>query len=409
MKLSYFQINKVLIYFIIVLLSVRLTPVTMFFSLFSTVILWIWYFYFPRSSKSLIANISIWLLIGLFVINLIKMIFLGQYQDLTLKEIIFNYGGFLLILLAYPTSEILKVDKKNFLNNINRLGISIIILKILSWILYNFMHLDIGFSLLAGRIDWTRSIGGKSLSRINGTFLDGFLFAYAFSKVLSSKEGKNKKILYLAELILLIGYSYFIFQSRAQLTFYVVCLVIGLLYWGWNKQYKLFSFFLMIILLISIAYIFKGAIDNFIGSFSINSEHGRSTLIRFNEYDFFKNLWVSDKLLGFGFSIDNMGIYQGDYMYRSDMGILMQLYQFGIIGLIISLLPFVIGIIKSIKELRKKNNTYSLFFFIFNVYLIISFINFDVYMYNLIPIMFIYLAMILEKDRLNESNKELFI
>ena len=63
-----------------------------------------------------------------------------------------------------------------------------------------------------------------------------------------------------------------------------------------------------------------------------------------------------------------------------------KLYQFGIIGLIIDSIPLIKGMFTSIKALKKNSNTYNSFIIYLTIYLVISCISFNPYVYILIPI-----------------------
>ncbi|MBP2058104.1 hypothetical protein J2Z60_001281 [Lactobacillus colini] len=402
MKLTNLQIEKFLIYLIVIILLFRISAMTMLLSIFIAVILWLLYLYFPKTKKSynVIIDISVISIILLFFINAFRSLFLGSYTPLTIKGIITNYGGYLLVIIAYPVAELVNSDKSGFLRGINRIGMSFLVLKTLSWVIYNFFNRDIGFTLLGGKITWTRVIGNHIFSRSGGTFLDGFLLAYAIGELFSSEKSKNQNIKYIVQLLVLITYSYLIYQSRAQLIFYFATILINIFCWAFSKKYKFLSSVIACVFILGTAYIFKDKLTGFINSFSINSQYSGSTLTRIKEYEFFPMLWKStSNLWGFGFTPDTMGIYNGYTMYRSDIGLPMQLYQFGIIGLVICILPIVVGIYKGLKLIKKEYTFFSSFFLSLSLYLLISNSSFNIYVYILIPLLPIYMGLILANER----------
>lgn len=404
MKLTYLQINKYLVYFVLIILLFNISTFTMGLAILITFISGLLYLFSSKGPKSYKTSIDIYiiaLLIIIFLLNAIRALFFGEYQYLNLKEIIKYYGGYLLIILAYPIAEILNNEKFVFLDKINKIGIIFVTLKFFSWIIYNFFHIDMGFTLLGGRIAWTRWIGNYSFSRISGTFLDGFLFAYAIASIFSINTKKSSKIKYTFQIILLLIYSYFVFQSRVQLLFYFGSFLVCLIYWMFIKKNNFLSVAITFILVISLIYIFRNDIIVFLNTFSTTSDYANSTITRIQEYTFFPMLWNKNKLLGFGFALDEMGYYMGYNMYRSDIGLLMQLYQFGIIGFIISVFPFFIGTYKSLKLAIKKYDFFFIFLLIFNTYILISSTSYDIYMYNLLPVLPIYVGLILSNNKVS--------
>lgn len=154
--------------------------------------------------------------------------------------------------------------------------------------------------------------------------------------------------------------------------------------------------FLMILLVFG--FIFRNQISDFWNSFSLNSEtYGGSTYVRMQEYTYFPSLWKkSNLLLGFGFFDDsNPILFNNTRLYLSDVGILMQLYQFGILGFIIDIMPLIKGLNYFVTIWLKDFSKFDLFLIIFTVYVLVSYSNFNPYLNINFPILPLYISTLL--------------
>lgn len=152
-------------------------------------------------------------------------------------------------------------------------------------------------------------------------------------------------------------------------------------------------------MILCITVIFFNNIQAFVDSFSTNSQYGESTLTRVLEYTFFSNLWKNTSLfLGFGMTQDIFELGMNK-LYLSDLGLIAVLYQFGIIGFIISIMPFLQGIILSVKRWYQSWVTkIDYFTIVLTFYLLISSFNLNPYNYVFFPILPIYLGIFFLKE-----------
>lgn len=104
---------------------------------------------------------------------------------------------------------------------------------------------------------------------------------------------------------------------------------------------KLISFFLLTI--DSVGILISPYYNRFLDSFSVsNSDYGAGTLVRIVGRKYYHEMWTQKMYLGFGQTTDG-NIFNGWKYYISDLGIIRMLYQFGIIGFIVCLLPILYG------------------------------------------------------------------
>ena len=194
-------------------------------------------------------------------------------------------------------------------------------------------------------------------------------------------------------------FSYVVYQSRTQVIYYVVTLLIGIIYINFHKGEQLLNLIITAVVILLIGYIFRDSIIGFINSFSQNTDTGGSTSVRILEYQYFPRLWKENSFwFGFGY-IDTENILCAGYrLYLTDLGILAQLYQNGLVGFGICILPVVMGLVVTIKSFMQKYNYYNSVIIFFSIYIIVSSSNFNPYVYIYFPIMPLFTAMIMSKE-----------
>lgn len=394
MKITYTSIysNVTLLIFLMLLLKVNFD--TLFLSVLLTGIVFFLYLIQKRKNVSIKKWIIIYILLEflLYGYELLKL----DNIELTTKYLFINYGEIFLLFLVFPISEVINKEKDIFFKKINYLGLSILVLRFFIWLSYNFFHINMGlFTFGGGRPDFTRSIGGLSLYRAAGTFIDGFLFAYALSNCWSDKKKKK----YIFELLFLIFYAVYVYQSRTQIIFYVSTIVITIIYFSFISRGKKVSQGIRGITAVgslSVLYLaFSSRIQKFFDSFSTNAVNGSSTLARQAEYEYFSMLWRDQNIwTGFGYYYDKGPYYNGSKVFLSDLGIIVQLYQFGIIGFILSLIPLIIGFVRSFTRCSQNSNFNNRILFILALYLLISSSSFNPYIFINFPILVLYISML---------------
>lgn len=318
-------------------------------------------------------------------------------SSMTLLSAFNNNEGIFLLLLVFPIYEILKGnDKEKFLKNLAILGYLALMIRLIGWGMYNFINIDIAPYMIRG-LDWNRMVLGRSFIRVSGTFLDIYTFIYSINAFFKSIYSHHYKISAFIGILFIFLYSVLISQYRMVSLALLSVLILVILKETYNSQRRLLNVLLFIMLIILIMIIGHGIIMNFINSFSLNASTGSSTSTRLNGLPFIEEEWKNSSIWnGFGFSNDNM-TYMNMTYWLSDYGFLANLFQFGIIGFLICLVPFIYGIYFSIVSFFKEKNIYVLGF---TVYLLITSTTFNPMRNQYISILPFYIAfMLFYKER----------
>ncbi|MDB6270029.1 hypothetical protein [Lactobacillus amylovorus] len=388
LKINYIKFIEGILLLIFLVLLVHFGQFTVILSSIATVFLLI--LYLNKKNRRILSSkweyVYIFFLFILFVIE-------SLYTSLNFNFIFYNYGIVFLILLIFPLYEVICTNKWDFFAKLNKIGIFVFFIKTVIWGAFNLLNKDLGFG---GRINWARSILGHTFFRMNGTFLDSFLFSYALFKCLTTDNQKKNE--FLVEVIFLFLFSIFIYQSRAQIIYYLISLLVGCLFFYSKKSNSVVNAVMFLMILLVFGFIFRNQISDFWNSFSLNSEtYGGSTYVRMQEYTYFPSLWKkSNLLLGFGFFDDsNPILFNNTRLYLSDVGILMQLYQFGILGFIIDIMPLIKGLNYFVTIWLKDFSKFDLFLIIFTAYVLVSYSNFNPYLNINFPILPLYISTLL--------------
>lgn len=318
-------------------------------------------------------------------------------SSMTLLSAFNNNEGIFLLLLVFPIYEILKGnDKEKFLKNLAILGYLALMIRLIVWGMYNFINIDIAPYMIRG-LDWNRMVLGRSFIRVSGTFLDIYTFIYSINAFFKSIYSHHYKISAFIGILFIFLYSVLISQYRMVSLALLSVLILVILKETYNSQRRLLNVLLFIMLIILIMIIGHVIIMNFINSFSLNASTGSSTSTRLNGLPFIEEEWKNSSIWnGFGFSNDNM-TYMNMTYWLSDYGFLANLFQFGIIGFLICLVPFIYGIYFSIVSFFKEKNIYVLGF---TVYLLITSTTFNPMRNQYISILPFYIAfMLFYKER----------
>lgn len=394
MEKIYTNLYENIIYVIIISLIIKISQWTLYIALGLTIL--VFFIYFSQRSRLKVTSKSLIVFIILEIVLFIVQLFRVKNNNIfgiTDYQIFFHYGIVFTLVLSLPIYEIINYRKETFFKKINIIGITITSIKTLSWLIYNFFHCNLGFTLLGGKEEWVRSIGSIAFSRMSGTFLDGFMFAFSVVIVMSSNS-LLKKYIYALEAIFLYLYAGIVYQSRTLLIFYTFSLLVAVFYKNIhsNNKLKMISFLSIILIVFLVGREYLG---NFISSFSLNGDNGASTYTRIVEYQYYHSLWTQNNIniwLGFGMQPDLTVVQSVEGLirsYMSDIGIPIILYEFGIIGLLVALIPFINGFILMIKCFVKSFSRMNFFFITLTSYYLISISNFNPYyvaQYELLPI-----------------------
>ena len=404
MKILYSDIYKYGTY-LVILLNLGLinifmpnqTP-SMVVSIITSILLFLIYVRQPNKIKikSIWLKLFIVLLFVLFFYELIRLKSISN-PSISIQGAIAFYGGFFLVLLAFPIYEVVNYDK-SFIQNIVIIGYVFLIYKFIAWAAFNFVHIDIAPGLLATRSNWTRALLGINFVRMSGTFMDPIMLIYSFYNFLN-----NKKFINLIGAIFIYAYSLVVFQSRSKFLYFTFIFILMILLKSFTADNKVTSIIISLgILIVFFIFSFR-EFKAFFNTFSVNSaEYGGSTMVRLQGLDYLQQMWnTTNKFWGFGYTPDNfIRIGLTDY-WLSDQGIIEILYQFGYYGFLVALMPFINAIIDIIKIMYyKKINNLNVLTIGLSVYMIISCANTNYYGFSLIITLPILLALLFfsEKD-----------
>lgn len=382
MKITITHLYEFFLYIIFLIIMLSTGDKAIFISFILTIALLIIYLMQSKRQKiySLLIPINVIFQIILIFIEYFRLKNNGGYGNPWDNSFLKFYGIIFCLLLIFPIYEVICKDKKVFFSNLNKIGIIVLCIRSISWGIYNFLSKDIGFRFLGGRPEWIKMMAGIPLIRMPGVFLEGFLICYTLEKFYQVSKLKGK-IIYLLELLFLIFYEWVVFQTRTYLIIYfaLICLS-SIFYFSYLKPRSDIKIFLIFIYLLLLFILYKPIIS----LFSINGNYGVSTRVRIQEYTYFPELWHSSSFwLGFGLTADSVE----NENTISDMNILINLYQFGVLGLVIRIIPFIIGIFYLVKYKIK-----DMFFYLFNMFYLIFIIFADPYIYTVIFLIPVYMA-----------------
>lgn len=279
-----------------------------------------------------------------------------HYEMGDLYKVVLPY---LFVYLAYPISYIFyqKKSMRKLMMKIAVLVIGILILKTISWYLYNFQGMVVFERLLFEYDKWFRN----GLQRVNSGYLVGIVTVFLFA------EGSIgiKKIYYYSMVAFIIFFLACVSAYRFQvITTCLVCAVVYYFYEGENKKSffrRVLLFFLIIVLFIS------EPVQNLISSFAVSqSGIGYSTLVRLmNIQHYFKLMFDRVAVLGLGFiakdnasSLALMSYNGSEIFWLEDVGILGGFFRFGIFSIFLYGYPFYHAI--AICKILKNNNRLNL-------------------------------------------------
>lgn len=382
MKINFFSIYEFLLYIIVILNLEVMNVVSNLDNLSQTIAVvltfLVFFLYIFQKNKIIPKNFIIYFyLILIFFYLFFELIRLHyfSFSGLNVFNSISLEKNFFYLLLTMPIFEVLEKKGKSFLRNVVYVGLCILIFRSIVWLLFNKFGINIMPGLFEVRgYNWTH---GNGYVRLTGTFLDGLIFTYYCIAFFKTKELK-KRIYNFAIILFLFFYSYEVYSSRSQLICYLVTI---LFIYIWNSKNKLHTIFNCVIGMLLVIILFKlPMVKNFIASFSsTDATYGEGTMARLLGNKFYNNEWKNSSVL-FGFGIAEDGNYFGNTQYfLSDLGILSFIFEFGIVGFAISLLPMLDGIIVGIKNIKKENG---LLLISLSIYTILSsFMSQNVYDY----------------------------
>lgn len=269
------------------------------------------------------------------------------------------YSSFALILLVYPLNEILNTNSnvsQKFFKDLCVLGYIALVYRAFLWGMFNFLNINIAPGMFIK--DWIRSINGINFVRLSGTFLDSYTIVYSWMCFFYKKQHK-----YILGLIFILFFILFIIQSRAAVLEYVLVTIFLLFINSVQKKNKIISVAILVLFLIIIILSNFSLIKSFFNTFSINdSQYGASTYNRLSGLNYYYELWSNSNFwFGIGFLPDQLQMSQILTFYLADYNMLINLYEFGVLGFVILVFPILKGINVFLKNIKNINKSYIIF------------------------------------------------
>lgn len=282
------------------------------------------------------------------------------------------------LLLFYPIMYILLSSngKRRMMYTICGWTLVALFLKILVWIFYNLLHKDVMHYLLYefGGV-WLRN----GFQRIPATCFSGLLVCIMICLFFNTNNMKLK-ILSIAVVAVNFVYALLIFASRAQLICFVLAISVAVLFRR-NVPARRMLTYLVFILVVAIA-TSSVYFDQFIQGMSLTT-YSMGTRVRELVYylELLKNHW----LMGFTYLLPRSVIQgQTGEFYLSDLGMFSKLFEVGIIGMVLHLIPFW-RMFQNCRLYLKKDNPEYLFGITLLVYTVcFSFLSNDIYSFRLL-------------------------
>ena len=280
--------------------------------------------------------------------------------------IAYIYNGWLL--LFYPIMYILLRPNglKKMTIILSTCTVFALVLKTIVWWIYNYQHKDIMHYLLYefGPEPWIRD----GFQRIPSTCFSGILFSFMIYLFFYTKNWKIK-ILSVVVNIFNIWYANSVFASRAQMITFVMVLFISFILVRISIVKKIIINIIFILLCITLVIFNMDYINEFINSLT---QETFSIGIRFVALDYYINLFTENWMMGI-YMLVNEDTINGSrgVFFLSDLGILGDLFAWGIIGFTLMLIPF-IRMLFILKKINNKDNKYYVFALSLLLYTIIS-------------------------------------
>ncbi|WP_278402415.1 hypothetical protein [Megamonas rupellensis] len=283
------------------------------------------------------------------------------------------------LLLFYPIIYILSTSKGLKKMSLIIVGLTTftLILKTLVWWLYNYHGKDVMHYLLYefGPEPWIR----EGFQRIPATCFSGILFSFTIYLFFYSKQWKIKLLALIVSLFN-IWYANAIFASRAQLIVFFITIVVAVFSMKISMIKKFILNVIFIGLIILLTMLNMDTIDEFINSLSRETF---SIGIRFIALDYYMDLFSDKWIMGINMMLneDTLNGSSGLF-YLSDLGILGDLFSWGVIGFFLMVIPFfrMIFILKNINNKKDRKYIFGISLIIYTI--LMSILSNDIYSFR---------------------------
>lgn len=362
MKINKINCYKLAIYLIIILnigvLNINSNKTFTWFYFSIAVTFLTFFIYLISQHKYKTTNWYNFFIVSVFAVYGFQLIRLKQQfmPLLNVGDTIKRYDCILFLLLVYPIQEILKKDPNGkFLSTINYLGIINLLIRSIVWGMYNFKGINIapGYFSGEGGTAWTRELGSLVLSRMAGSFLDPYLLVFSLILIFYGSLRKEK-IAGFIELLFLFSYQIFISQGRVQVLLSIILILFMFLLKSRVSNRKVVQYSILILLIFIIFVLGYHNILAFFQTFSSNNlNYGGSTLARMNGFNYFFQEWKNNIWIGMGFLPDQIKLSYDTY-YLADYGTYINIFEYGLLGGLILVIPLIYGISEAISNIKLK-------------------------------------------------------
>lgn len=311
--------------------------------------------------------------------ELIKALFIGGKTITEAVGMTYIYNSWLL--LFYPIIYIL--SSNNGLKKMTLIIFSFttfaLVFKTLVWWFYNYQGKDIMHYLLYefGPDPWIRD----GFQRIPSTCFSGILFSITIYLFFYSKQWKIR-LLSLVVNLFNIWYANTIFASRAQIIVFFITIIIAVFSIRLSIMKKIILNVIFIGLIVLLVVFNIDIINEFIDGLS---QETFSIGIRFVALDYYISLFSDNWIMGISMILNKDTINgSSGLFYLSDLGILSNLFSWGIIGFFLMLVPFfrMIFILKNIKNKKDKKYIFGISLIVYTI--LMSILSNDIYNFRYI-------------------------
>ncbi|BBA92996.1 hypothetical protein [Streptococcus ruminantium] len=294
----------------------------------------------------------------------------GYSMDTILKNVVLPYS---LPLASYGIVLVFNNDKSTvpLLSLVSKFVIAMLVLRMFSWVMYNFRGAIFFPRLLLQYEGWIRD----GFQRVEAGMLFGVALSYiTVQSMQRSIRGNIHKLLLIFMLLFLLVVTRVRFQTTLSLASIVAAYVFSKSNTRGNFIFKLLSFSLIGIFFLYNYHI----IESFFSLISSQGQYGESTLVRFQGVrHYFLFMSQQHAYFGLGFLIRGnpiveamMARNQWSIYYLDDLGMLGTVVQLGLFTLITHGLVFVKAIRVLLKSRYLKDQSYFAFLLCLTVYLI---------------------------------------
>lgn len=320
---------------------------------------------------------NVWLVI-LFAFLFIEVLYGWAVGSNSLIQNLSYIYIYFWLLLFYPIIYILICNngKRRLINAICGWTVAALLLKTTVWFLYNYLHRDVmHYLLFEFGSEWIRN----GFQRIPATCFSGILVC-AMLYVFYNSTKIQMKIMAVVIVLFNMWYALTVFASRAQ----VICLVFAMsvaILLRRNMGIKKMATYLVFIVVAAVG-MSTVYFNQFVQGMSLSTY---SMGMRVKELIYYLGLIKKHWIMGFLYVFPNDKIHgpTGTY-YLSDLGLFSKVFESGIIGMVIHLLPFG-RIFQNCRKYMKRNNREFVFAVSLMVYTIcVSFLSNDIYSFRLL-------------------------